>query len=138
MIRTLTRLNRIPIYPDEKEFEEKDFEKFGEIAGNKLWQSYEHLKANQNQLQNLHKKKAPEENNKTTLHSTSRKISKVSQSSINEQSSTPNNAPKRQRTNITDEEKGILNVLLLKITMPTEEEINNVLKKLSSAWDNQR
>ncbi|RHZ63303.1 hypothetical protein Glove_330g4 [Diversispora epigaea] len=31
IVQTLTRLNRIPIYPDEKELEERDFEKFGEI-----------------------------------------------------------------------------------------------------------
>lgn len=36
IVRILTCLNQIPIYPDEKELEEKDFEKFREIAGNKL------------------------------------------------------------------------------------------------------
>ncbi|PKC04709.1 hypothetical protein RhiirA5_421879 [Rhizophagus irregularis] len=51
MVRTLTRLNKIPIYPDEKELEEKDFEKIGKIAGNKLWQSYKQLKDNQINLQ---------------------------------------------------------------------------------------
>lgn len=50
MIWILTRLNHISVYPDEKEFKEKDFEKFGKIAENKLWQSYKHLKANQSYL----------------------------------------------------------------------------------------
>ncbi|GET55152.1 hypothetical protein GLOIN_2v1761305 [Rhizophagus irregularis DAOM 181602=DAOM 197198] len=50
MVRTLTRLNKIPIYPNEKELEEKDFEKIGKIAGDKLWQSYKHLKENQTYL----------------------------------------------------------------------------------------
>jgi hypothetical protein len=36
MVRTLTCLNQIPIYPNEKELEEEDFERFGEIVGNKL------------------------------------------------------------------------------------------------------
>lgn len=38
IVHTLTRLNQIPIYPNKKELEEEDFERLGEIAGNKLWQ----------------------------------------------------------------------------------------------------
>ncbi|RHZ71453.1 hypothetical protein Glove_258g56 [Diversispora epigaea] len=53
MVRTLTCLNRIPIYPDEKKLEERDFKKFGEIVDYKIWQSYKYLKNNQKYLQSL-------------------------------------------------------------------------------------
>ncbi|PKC54985.1 hypothetical protein RhiirA1_476363 [Rhizophagus irregularis] len=49
-----------------------------------------------------------------------------------------NPAPKRQRKITTDEEKEILSSLLLKDTMPTETEINNVLINLPAEWDSQR
>jgi hypothetical protein len=49
-----------------------------------------------------------------------------------------NPASKRQRVITTDEEKEILSPFLLKDTMPTETEINNVLKNLPSTWDSQR
>ncbi|CAB4409047.1 unnamed protein product [Rhizophagus irregularis] len=51
MVRVLTRLNQIPIYPDEKELEDDDFEKLGKLAGDKLWQSYKRLKTNKIYLQ---------------------------------------------------------------------------------------
>jgi hypothetical protein len=40
MVRVLTCLNQIPIYPDKKELKEDDFERLGKLAGDKLWQSY--------------------------------------------------------------------------------------------------
>jgi hypothetical protein len=51
MVQVLTRLNHIPIYPDEKELEDDDFEKLGKLAEDKLWQSYKRLKANKTCLQ---------------------------------------------------------------------------------------
>ncbi|PKK61624.1 hypothetical protein RhiirC2_791542 [Rhizophagus irregularis] len=51
MVQVLTRLNQIPIYPDEKELEDDDFEKLGKLAENKLWQSYKRLKTNKIYLQ---------------------------------------------------------------------------------------
>ncbi|PKK59622.1 hypothetical protein RhiirC2_794577 [Rhizophagus irregularis] len=51
IVRVLTRLNQIPIYPDEKELEDDDFEKLGKLAENKLWQSYKRLKTNKIYLQ---------------------------------------------------------------------------------------
>ncbi|RIA92737.1 hypothetical protein C1645_820243 [Glomus cerebriforme] len=66
----------------------------------------------------------------------------ASQSNKNsQQSSTLNDenpASKRQRIITTDKEKEILSPLLLKDTIPTETEINNVLKNLTAEWDNQR
>ncbi|RIA85299.1 hypothetical protein C1645_830979 [Glomus cerebriforme] len=58
-----------------------------------------------------------------------------------QQSSTLNNknpASKCQRIITTDEKKEILSPLLLKDTMPTETEINNVLKNLPAEWNSQR
>ncbi len=42
---------------------------------------------------------------------------------------------KHQRVITTEEEKAILNCLLQKKTIPTEDEINEVLSKLSQEWD---
>lgn len=46
MVWVLIRLNQILIYPDEKELEDDNFEKLEKLAGDKLWQSYKHLKVN--------------------------------------------------------------------------------------------
>ncbi|CAB5200141.1 unnamed protein product [Rhizophagus irregularis] len=68
--------------------------------------------------------------------------SSISQSNKNSQQSSilndENPAPKHQRIITTDEEKEILSSLLLKDTIPTETEINNVLINLPAEWDSQR
>ena len=49
-----------------------------------------------------------------------------------------NPVSKRRRRITTNEEKEMLNPLLLKDSIPTETETNDALKNLSSAWDIQR
>ena len=49
-----------------------------------------------------------------------------------------NPVSKHRRTITTNEEKEMLNPLLLKDSMLTEAEINDALKNLSSAWNIQR
>ncbi|CAB5183395.1 hypothetical protein RhiirA1_456055 [Rhizophagus irregularis] len=92
-----------------------------------------------------HQEKTLEGNNENTPCSTSqlsnKNLQQFSLKNSNGQSNTSNienPVSKRQRVITTDKEKEILNPLLLKNTMPTKEKINNILKNLLSAWDNQR
>ncbi|RHZ87736.1 hypothetical protein Glove_30g157 [Diversispora epigaea] len=88
------------------------------------------------------KRKEPEKNNESTTHPILHQLTEsFSTENINKQSNIPDNencTSKRQRIVTMEEEKNKLKHLLIKDTLPTEEEIKEVLKELPSAWNSQR
>jgi hypothetical protein len=51
ILRTVMKLNQIPIEFQEKELDEQNYKEIGRKMGQKLWQSSKHLKKNINNLQ---------------------------------------------------------------------------------------
>ncbi|PKY33084.1 hypothetical protein RhiirB3_451730 [Rhizophagus irregularis] len=78
---------------------------------------------------------------KTDIRSINKSIVSLQKRKVpkgNNESTASDPAPKRKRIVTTNEDKEILKPLLLKETMPTEEEFSNILVNLPSTWDIQR
>ncbi|CAB5210003.1 unnamed protein product [Rhizophagus irregularis] len=52
VLKTIMKINKIPIDFQEKESDEKEYEEIGQKMGQELWKSSKHLKKNKNNLQN--------------------------------------------------------------------------------------
>ncbi|CAB5189438.1 unnamed protein product [Rhizophagus irregularis] len=89
------------------------------------------VKTDVRSISKLQKRKVTEGNNGSSSHS-------IPIDENPQQLSDKNPVSKRKRIVTTNEEKEILKPLLLKETIPTEEEINNILANLPFTWDIQR